>query len=55
MEVADLLGFKAELLGVNDKGLHVVSLFSSSNMGDVQQQLAEIRTNFEKGAWVMVK
>lgn len=55
MEEADLLGFKPEMLGLNDKGLHVVSLYSSSNMSEVQTQLTEIRTNFEKGAWVMVK
>ncbi|MFN8155466.1 MAG: hypothetical protein U0Y08_14330 [Bacteroidia bacterium] len=55
VEEANLLGFQAEMLGVNEKGLHVVSLFSSSKMSEVQTQLTEIRTNFEKGAWVMVK
>ena len=55
VEEANLLGFNAAMLGVNEKGLHVVSLFSSSRMSEVQSQLTEIRTNFEKGAWVMVK
>jgi hypothetical protein len=55
VEEAELLGYDAALIGVNEKGLHVVSLFSSSDMSDVQTQLTEIRTNFEKGAWVMVK
>lgn len=55
VEEAELLGYNAALIGMNEKGLHVVSLFSSSDMSDVQTQLTEIRTNFEKGAWVMVK
>lgn len=55
VEEADLLGYKASIIGTNEKGLHVVSLFSSSEMSAVQEQLTEIRTNFEKGAWVMVK
>ncbi len=55
VDEANLLGFNAAMLGVNEKGLHVVSLFSSASMSEVQSQLTEIRTNFEKGAWVMVK
>lgn len=55
LEEADLLGYEAQLLGKNDKGLHVVSLFAGNDMAKVQSQLEEIKANFEKGAWVMVK
>ncbi len=55
VEEANLLGFEARVIGTNEKGLHVVSLFSSHDMNKVQEQLGEIKNSFEKGAWVLVK
>ena len=55
VEEAKLLGYDAQLIGENEKGLHVVSLYSSNDMSKVQSQLSEIKTGFEKGAWVLVK
>jgi len=55
VEEANLLGYEASLLGKNEKGLHVVSLYTSGNMKDIQEHLSEIQVGFEKGAWVLVK
>lgn len=55
VEEAGLMGYDAEIIGQNEHGLHIVSLFSSTDMNKVQQELGEIQTSFEKGAWVFVK
>lgn len=55
VEEADLLGYEANIIGQNDQGLYVVSLFSSSEMSKVQTKLSEIKQEFEKNAWVLVK
>jgi nucleoid DNA-binding protein len=52
---ADLLGYDASIIGQNDQGLYVVSLFSSNKMSDVQAELSTIKMEFEKNAWVLVK
>ncbi|MBL7924109.1 MAG: hypothetical protein JNL88_07920 [Bacteroidia bacterium] len=55
VEDAELLGFEAKVIGQNEKGMYIVSLYSSGNMADVQAQLGEIKAGFEKNAWVLVK
>lgn len=53
VEEADLMGYNAKVIGVNEKGLHMVSLFSSADINAVQSRLAEIRAGFEQGAWML--
>lgn len=52
---ADLLGYDASIIGQNDQGLYIVSLYSSNKMSDVQAELSSIKVEFEKNAWVLVK
>lgn len=53
VEEADLMGYNATVIGVNEKGLHMVSLFSSADIIAAQSRLAEIRAGFEEGAWML--
>ena len=52
---ADLLGYDASIIGQNDQGLYIVSLFSSNEMSKVHAELNSIKVEFEKNAWVLVK
>lgn len=52
---ADLLGYDANIIGQNDQGLYVVSLYSSNSLSKVQGELNSIKVEFEKNAWVLVK
>ncbi|MBK7965654.1 MAG: hypothetical protein IPK10_10470 [Bacteroidetes bacterium] len=52
---ADLLGYDASIIGQNNQGLYIVSLYSSNNMSKVQAELSVIKVEFEKNAWVLVK
>jgi len=52
---ADLLGYDANIIGQNDQGLYVVSLYSSNSLSKVQSELNSIKVEFEKNAWVLVK
>lgn len=55
VEEAQLLGYSARIIGQNDQGLYIVSLYSSGRFNEVQDFLYEVRTGFEKNAWVLVK
>ena len=55
VEEAQLLGYSARIIGQNNQGLYMVSLYSSHQFSDVQDFLYEVRTGFEKNAWVLVK
>lgn len=55
VEEADLLGYDANIIGQNDQGLYIVSLYSSNKMSEVQTELSSIKMEFEKNAWVLVK
>lgn len=52
---ADLLGYEASIIGQNNQGLYIVSLYSSNRMSEVQAELSSIKMEFEKNAWVLVK
>jgi cell division septation protein DedD len=52
---ASAAGFQASVIGKNDMGLYVVSVFSSTDQRSVDQKLQEVRQNMEANAWVMVK
>lgn len=55
VEEAQLLGYSARIIGQNKQGLYMVSLYSSQQFGEVKDFLYEVRTGFEKDAWVLVK
>lgn len=55
VEEADLLGFPASIIGKNDKGMFVVSLYSGNDRREVEKQLNEIKLSFVKSAWVLSK
>ncbi len=48
-------GFDAVIIGVNDKGLHMVSLFSSNNNSTTVKEKEQIQVEFQKDAWVYSK
>lgn len=52
---AQSLGYSARIIGQNDEGLYVVSLYSSGQLNDAEQILQNVRTGFEKNAWVLVR
>ncbi len=45
-------GFDAVIIGTNNKGLHMVSLFSSNSSGATIKEMAQIKVEFEKDAWM---
>lgn len=55
VEEADLLGYEASIIGQNDQGLYIVSLYASNDLSKVHQELSTIKVEFEKNAWVLVK
>ena len=55
VDEAKSLGYSASIIGQNDQGLYIVSLYSSGRFNEVQDFLHEVRTGFEKNAWVLVK
>jgi hypothetical protein len=48
-------GFQPEIIGKNNKGLIMVSLFSTYNSSEADQQLAIIREKNAGGAWMLRK
>lgn len=46
-------GYKAEIIGTNSKGLHMVSLFSSEARKETLQAQLEIQQEFEKNSWIL--
>ncbi len=52
---ADLLGYEASIIGQNDQGLYIVSLYASNSLSKVHAELSNIKLEFEKNAWVLVK
>lgn len=55
VEEADLLGFSASVIGKNDKGMFIVSLYSGTDRREVEKQLNEVKLTFVKSAWVLSK
>lgn len=55
VEEAEAMGYNASILGQNENGLFVVSIFSNADMQTVQDTLLDIRNGFEQDAWIMVK
>lgn len=55
VDEAQLLGYSARIIGQNDQGLYIVSLYSTGRFNEVQDFLHEVRTGFEKNAWVLVR
>ena len=45
-------GFDAVIIGTNDKGLHMVSLFSSNSSVATIKEMAAIKVEFQKDAWM---
>jgi len=45
-------GFDAVIIGTNDQGLHMVSLFSSHNSATTIKELAQIKVEIQQDAWV---
>jgi CCDC81-like prokaryotic HU domain 1/CCDC81-like prokaryotic HU domain 2 len=48
-------GYAAEIIGKNNKGMTMVSLFSSSKSADAEQELASIKLKEPAGGWVLRK
>lgn len=48
-------GYQAAIIGKNDKGIEMVSLYSSAKHDDAKSQADVIKEKFEKGAWVFSK
>jgi len=48
-------GMEATVIGQNNAGLYMVSLFSSSNYNQTTDKLPEIKTNVVESAWVYKK
>ena len=49
------LGYKARVLGINQKGLTTVSYDSFENIVDARYNLAKIKKNVDKDAWLLTK
>jgi hypothetical protein len=48
-------GYKAEIIGKNNKGMTMVSLFSTDNAAEASQQMAAIKEKEADGAWMLRK
>jgi hypothetical protein len=48
-------GFNAEIIGINDKGMHMVSLYSGKDVTAERAEMSTIKEKFEKGAWLFSK
>lgn len=48
-------GYSAEIIGKNPRGLTMVSLFSSADATEAEQQLTSIKSKNPGGAWMMRK
>lgn len=48
-------GFEAAIIGKNNKGLHMVSMFSAEDIQHVEKQLALIKNEREPHAWLFRK
>ncbi len=55
VKTANDAGFSASVIGKNDRGLYVVSVFASADEGSAEQKLQEVRQSMEANAWMMVK
>jgi len=55
VKTANDAGFPASVIGKNDRGLYVVSVFASADEGSAEQKLQEVRQSMEANAWMMVK
>jgi len=49
------LGYKARVLGINQKGLTTVSYDSYENIVDARYNLAKIKKNVDKHAWLLIE
>jgi nucleoid DNA-binding protein len=52
---ANAIGLTASVIGKNDKGLWMVSLFSGASLQQTQEELKAIRSKFQSGAWLYKK
>lgn len=48
-------GYDAKVIGLNDKGFQIVSLFQSSNQQAARAQLSTIKTAFDSTVWLYSK
>ena len=48
-------GYQANIIGKNDKGMEMVSLYTSAKHDDAKSQADLIKEKFEKGAWIFSK
>ena len=52
IQQASEAGFDARISGLNNKGLHVVSLYNGSNKAEAQKLLEEARITLEPNTWM---
>ncbi len=48
-------GFQASIIGKNDKGLTMVSLFTSTDVVAARTEMSQIKEKFQSGAWLLKK
>jgi nucleoid DNA-binding protein len=52
---ANAIGLTASVIGKNEKGLWMVSLYSGASLQQTQEELKAIRSKFQSGAWLYKK
>jgi nucleoid DNA-binding protein len=52
---ANAIGLTASVIGKNDKGLWMVSLYSGTSLQQAQEELKAIKSKFQSGAWLYKK